>query len=365
MSTFLPEPAHDHSSPRRIGVLLLCLPLLAALPATTRALITPAPDASPVMRAAVEKLAACVLAVWKAGGTALMLNPMYKGKELRNIIDDSGAVGIVCLDRELDGVTETLRGSSVAWMITTSDLDFQSEDDPRVFRSPDRLERTVDDLHSILQRRSGQVPVPPPLTGDSVALLTYTSGTTGPAKGAEYTHGIFAAQVDFTHAGDLLVFVDEDLGIGQPGVVIDRSVDVLITHALAVARASAFEAVAAAPDAGKSTFLGNEIAKNDRPELTAAKVIVSGGRALGSAEKFNEIMTPLADKLGAALGASRAALRRTLLAESLRATEGLSEGFRLDVSALSLDAAIPLKSLIGQPALVEFITEQETQISRG
>ena len=58
----------------------------------------------------------------------------------------------------------------------------------------------------------------------------------------------------------------------------------------------------------QSAFLGSEIAKNDRPELTAAKVIVSGGRALGSSEKFNEVMTPLADKLGAALGASRAAV---------------------------------------------------------
>jgi electron transfer flavoprotein alpha subunit len=68
------------------------------------------------------------------------------------------------------------------------------------------------------------------------------------------------------------------------------------------------EALAAVTRQGKSTFLGSEIAKNDRPELTAAKIIVSGGRALGSAEKFNEVMTPLADKLGAALGASRAAV---------------------------------------------------------
>jgi electron transfer flavoprotein alpha subunit len=68
------------------------------------------------------------------------------------------------------------------------------------------------------------------------------------------------------------------------------------------------ETVQAVADSGKAQFVGAEIAKNDRPELTSAKIIVSGGRALGSSDKFNEILTPLADKLGAALGASRAAV---------------------------------------------------------
>ncbi len=71
---------------------------------------------------------------------------------------------------------------------------------------------------------------------------------------------------------------------------------------------ASIETAAAAADSGKSAFKGSEIAKNDRPELTAAKIIVSGGRALGSAEKFAEVITPLADKLGAAMGASRAAV---------------------------------------------------------
>ena len=81
---------------------------------------------------------------------------------------------------------------------------------------------------------------------------------------------------------------------------------------------AAVETVAAVADSGQSAWVRSEIAQNDRPELTAAKIIVSGGRALGSAEKFNEVITPLADKLGAAIGASRAAVDAGYAANDLQ-----------------------------------------------
>ncbi|WP_206453018.1 electron transfer flavoprotein subunit alpha/FixB family protein [Aurantimonas marina] len=68
------------------------------------------------------------------------------------------------------------------------------------------------------------------------------------------------------------------------------------------------EAVDAAADPGLSVFVGERLAESDRPELTSAKIILSGGRALGSKEKFDEFILPVADKLGAAIGASRAAV---------------------------------------------------------
>ena len=78
--------------------------------------------------------------------------------------------------------------------------------------------------------------------------------------------------------------------------------------AAATGGSAAVEVLAAATGAGKSQFIGREMTKNDRPELTAAKIIVSGGRALGSKEQFDAVMEPLADKLDAAMGASRAAV---------------------------------------------------------
>ena len=88
--------------------------------------------------------------------------------------------------------------------------------------------------------------------------------------------------------------------------------------ASATGGSAAVEALEPTAGLGKSRFVRDEIARNERPDLTAAKIIVSGGRALGSKEKFSEVLTPLADKLGAAIGASRAAVDSGYAANDLQ-----------------------------------------------
>ena len=130
-----------------------------------------------------------------------------------------------------------------------------------------------------------------------------------------------AAKLDVAQISDITKVVSQDTferpiyaGNAIATVQSADSVKVITVRATgfdaaaATGGSAAVETAAATADAGKSSFMGSEIAKSDRPELTAAKIIVSGGRALGSKEKFDEVMTPLADKLGAALGASRAAV---------------------------------------------------------
>ncbi|MES2999548.1 MAG: FAD-binding protein [Pseudomonadota bacterium] len=159
-----------------------------------------------------------------------------------------------------------------------------------------------------------------------IALVHKSPGT--------YTHILFpataagknvaprvAAKLDVAQVSDITKVIDADTferpiyaGNAIATVRSGDAVKVLTVRTTAFDPAAttggsaAVEAVDCVADSGKSSFKSAEIAKNDRPELTAAKIIVSGGRALGSSEKFDAVLTPLADKLGAAIGASRAAV---------------------------------------------------------
>ena len=154
------------------------------------------------------------------------------------------------------------------------------------------------------------------------------------ALAAGYTHFVFpatasgkniaprvAAKLDVGQVSDITKVISPDTferpiyaGNAIATVQATDAIKVLTVRttgfdpAPATGGSAAVEVVSAVAASAAVTFMGSEIANNDRPELTAAKIIVSGGRALGSSEKFNEVMTPLADKLGAALGASRAAV---------------------------------------------------------
>jgi electron transfer flavoprotein alpha subunit len=150
----------------------------------------------------------------------------------------------------------------------------------------------------------------------------------------DYTHILFpataggknvaprvAAKLDVAAVSDVVRIDTPDIfdrpiyaGNAIATVLCEEPIKVMTVRATAFDPAPAtggsasIESAPTVSDAGKSNFLSQEIAKNDRPELTAAKFIVSGGRAMGSSEKFQEVLTPLADALGGAIGASRAAV---------------------------------------------------------
>ncbi len=130
-----------------------------------------------------------------------------------------------------------------------------------------------------------------------------------------------AALLDKVQISDIIKVIDADTfqrpiyaGNAYATVKSSDSVKVITVRGTAFAAAASsggaatVENVAAIADSGVASFVSSEIVKLERPELTAAKIIVSGGRGLGSGDKYREVLTPLADKLGAALGASRAAV---------------------------------------------------------
>ena len=138
------------------------------------------------------------VAGWKLGAVIVPINPMYREREISTVLADSGAIGVICLESVAELVLAATTDTEVRTIITTSELQFQTRTDPRIFASTERIrvDGTVDMMELIEQYR-GRRPADVRLQPEDLALLPYTSGTTGPPKGSMNTHAnvVFTAQI--------------------------------------------------------------------------------------------------------------------------------------------------------------------------
>lgn len=131
-----------------------------------------------------------LVAAWKAGGVMVAVNPMNREREVTYILKDSGAKAILCLQSLYrDVVSKVQEDSALEIVLTTSELDMQTTNDKRVFAGIERFEcKGTIDLLTLASDYAGRKHAAPTLHADDVAVITYTSGTTGQPKGATNTH---------------------------------------------------------------------------------------------------------------------------------------------------------------------------------
>jgi long-chain acyl-CoA synthetase len=185
-----------------------------------------------------------LLAAWKAGGAAVLINPMNKSREVTYLLVDSGASALVCLDDLYESVAKEVVASgdtAVKMVITCSALDGQSRNDPRLFAGVERVraDGTLD-LEAIFSAYAGRKPPPVDPGPDDLAVLCYTSGTTGEPKGSICTHAAMAFNsqtyrdwMSFTEADSVLgvapLFHITGL-IGHMGIALLAACPLVISH---------------------------------------------------------------------------------------------------------------------------------------
>ncbi|MFG2225807.1 AMP-binding protein [Streptomyces sp. NPDC048644] len=151
-------------------------------------------DRAAVMLQNTPHFVLAVLGVWKAGGVVVPVNPMYKSGEMTHILHDAEVTAVVCADRTWDAFLRATAAEapSVRIALTACEAGLQTRDDTRVLRG-ERLgpREGADDLLTVARAAGAPYPVPEDagLTADDVALISYTSGTSGTPKGATNTHG--------------------------------------------------------------------------------------------------------------------------------------------------------------------------------
>jgi len=223
-----------------------------------------------------------LVGTWKAGGVGVSINPMNRERELELLLSDSGARVLVCLQSlHRDVVANVLANTDVQTVLTTSELDFQTRNDERIFKGVERIacEGTLD-MVELLERFRGQTPPSVSFEPDDTSFLTYTSGTTGPPKGAMNTHGnvVFNSQAyrewcrlgpddvvlgvaPLFHITGLIAHITTALLLGAPLVLFYRfepsaAIDIIREHrpTFTVGSITVFIALMNAPNAEKDAL---------------------------------------------------------------------------------------------------------------
>ena len=252
----------------------------------------------------VPQFVIATVATWKAGGIMVTVNPMLKGREAELILKDSGARALVTHESLYrDVAAEILPGTDVDIALTTSELEFLDEVPPLLSEVERQRPDGTHDLMELVAGQEGNEPPAVELGPDDVAILTYTSGTTGPPKGAMNTHGnvVFNSQTyrDWCELGE------EDVCLGVAplfhitGLIAHVTVGLLVPMPMVLSYRFDPKTTARLVERWGATFTVASITvfialMNDeevRPEsLATLKKLYSGGApvAPGVAKKFEE-----------------------------------------------------------------------------